>query len=179
MDEWGPLSVSVKSEPWTCCLPPDDHFPVPDTNNSLRLLGDPMHSVGSAPCGEPGPLGPLLDVATGIPSVQCSRAPCVLHLCSPQREGAQAPSAQHRCGSPQAPAQPGRAVTGLDCRGTAVWGRPSAPWSHRGPSRPWPRHRPFKSWHRLIYEKLLLAGANLSQPRIMGEFAIENQTREP
>lgn len=101
------------------------HFPVPDTNNSLRLLRDPMHSVGSASCGEPGPLAPLLNVAAGIPRIRCSQTPCELLLCSPQREGAQAPSAQHRCGSPRAPARPGRALTGPrlfqhSCVGTAI-----------------------------------------------------------
>lgn len=43
---------------------------------------------------------------------------------------------------------------------------------HRRTGRPRLRRQPFTSWHRLIYEKLLLAGANLSGPRIMGELLL-------
>lgn len=42
------------------------------------------------------------------------------------------------------------------------------PWT----GRPRLQRQPFKSWHGLIYEKLLLAGANLSWPRIIGELLL-------
>lgn len=125
MDGWGPLYASVKSEPWTCWLLSDDPFPSARHKQFPQAAPGPHAQRGLCLLWWARPSAPLLNVTAGIPRIRCSHTPCELLLCSPQREGAQAPSAQHRCGSPRAPARPGRALTGPrlfqhSCVGTAI-----------------------------------------------------------
>lgn len=61
---------------------------------------------------------------------------------------------------------------GPDCSAQLCGDSHLHPWSRRGTGRPRLQPQPFESWHRVIYEKLLLAGANLSQPRIIGELLL-------